>query len=74
MDRSVTGRDPFIAARVCASKATTAKWLRQAGLPAPVHRLVNGLPAALKVAAEIGWPVVVKPIDGERGEGVAELA
>lgn len=58
IDRSVTGRDPFIAATVCANKAMTAKWLRQAGLPAPVHKVVKGLPAALKAAAEIGWPVV----------------
>ncbi|MBE0549840.1 MAG: AMP-binding protein [Rubrivivax sp.] len=70
MDRSVTGRDAAIGARLCANKALTATLLRKAGLPAPVHKVVTNLQAALQAAHQIGWPVVVKPVDRERGEGV----
>ena len=70
MDRSVTGRDSAIGARLCTDKALTAILLRKAGLPAPVHKVVANLQAALKAAHQIGWPVVVKPVDRERGEGV----
>ncbi len=70
MDRSVTGRDTAIGARLCANKALTATLLRKAGLPAPVHKVVTNLQAALQAAHQIGWPVVVKPVDRERGEGV----
>jgi D-alanine-D-alanine ligase-like ATP-grasp enzyme len=70
MDRSVTGRDSAIGARLCADKALTAMLLRKAGLPAPVHKVVANLPAAMRAARQIGWPVVVKPADRERGEGV----
>lgn len=71
MDRSVTGRDSAIGARLCGNKALTAALLRRAGLPAPVHRVVTDVPAAAAAAHRIGWPVVVKPADRERGEGVA---
>ena len=70
MDRSVTGRDSAIGARLCTDKALTAILLRKAGLPAPEHRVVRSQQGALKAAHQIGWPIVVKPVDRERGEGV----
>jgi D-alanine-D-alanine ligase-like ATP-grasp enzyme len=68
--RSVTGRDSVIGAKLCADKALTATLLRNAGLPAPVHQVVDSAAAATQAARRIGWPVVVKPLDCERGEGV----
>jgi cyanophycin synthetase len=68
--RSVTGRDSALGARLCADKALTAALLRKAGLPAPVHWVVNSAAAAKQAALHLGWPVVVKPLDCERGEGV----
>lgn len=68
---SVSVRDSAIGAGLCANKAATAALLGRAGLPAPVHDVVRDLQAAIKAALEIGWPVVVKPLDRERGEGVA---
>ena len=70
MDRSATGRDPIVGARLCADKAATAALLRKAGLPAPVHKVVTTRQAAQRAARSLGWPVVVKPADCERGEGV----
>jgi cyanophycin synthetase len=73
--RQVTQRsaclfDSAISARACGDKVSTALLLRQAGLPAPVHVLVHSLEQAQAAALQIGWPVVIKPTDRERSEGV----
>ena len=70
IDRSVTEHVSAIGARLSSNKAMTAKVLRAHGLPAPVHKLVGDLRSAQEAAQQIGWPVVLKPVDGERGEGV----
>jgi cyanophycin synthetase len=62
--------DSAISAKACGDKLSTALLLRQAGLPAPVHVLVGSLEPAQAEALKIGWPVVIKPTDRERGEGV----
>ncbi|MBI1181870.1 MAG: hypothetical protein GC201_15090 [Alphaproteobacteria bacterium] len=51
-------------------KWLAANVLRDAGLPAPVHRLVGSAQEAVNVARLLGWPLVVKPADRDRGEGV----
>ena len=53
------------------SKALSVRALHLAGLPAPVHEVVTSLDAARSVAERLGWPVVVKPVDLDRGEGVS---
>lgn len=70
LDRSVTDDDSAIGARLSNSKATTAALLRSAGLPAPRHQLVRSIDEARRAALQLGWPVVIKPADAERGEGV----
>lgn len=49
---------------------TTANVLRVAGLPAPIHGLVTAESDAISAAKKIGYPVVIKPSDRDRGEGV----
>ncbi len=70
IDRSTTGADSAIGSKLSRNKACTASLLRMAGLPAPTHGLAQTTEKALGVARVIGWPVVIKPVDGERGEGV----
>jgi len=70
MDRSTTERDSAMGARLSQSKVHTARLLRMAGLAAPVHEVVGQVEEALQSARRIGWPVVVKPADLDRGEGV----
>lgn len=62
--------DSAMGAQVCADKVSTAMLLSQAGLPAPVHVLVSNVAQAQAAALHIGWPVVIKPADRERSEGV----
>lgn len=69
-EHSACLQDSAIAARACADKHVTALLLANAGLPAPVHHLVANVQSAQQAAAKLGWPVVVKPTDRERSEGV----
>ena len=70
IDRSSTDGDSAYAGKLSHNKAAAANLLRLAGLPAPNHRVVSTLPKALEAIAHLGYPVVVKPIDLNRGEGV----
>jgi cyanophycin synthetase len=69
-ERSACLSDSAIAAKACANKYSTALLLSHAGLPAPVHRWVASLEEAQMASTELGWPVVIKPADRERSEGV----
>lgn len=70
MDRSTTGFDSAIGAKLAQNKILTTNLLRDAGLPAPQNKLVTRKKDALTIALELGFPVVVKPSDQDRGEGI----
>lgn len=70
VDRSTTEHDSAIGAKLAGDKNWTARVLRDAGLPAPVHALVHTPEQAGSAAQAMGWPVVVKPVRCDRGEGV----
>ena len=70
LDRSTCELDSAIGLKLTFNKVSTANILRAAGLPAPVHGVVTTEKDALASGAKIGFPVVVKPTDLERGEGV----
>lgn len=68
--RSTTELDSAIGSRISQHKVVTAKILKLAGLPAPFHFFVTTLNQAQEAANKIGFPVVIKPADRDRGEGV----
>lgn len=70
IDRSMTDRDAALGAKLALNKLWSAALLRMAGLPAPQHLAVRTVQQAASAAAALGWPVVVKPADTDRGEGV----
>ncbi len=69
-DRSASDLDSAIAVRATQNKLLCARLLRDAGLPAPVHAQATSAAHAITLAEAIGFPVVVKPADRDRGEGV----
>lgn len=71
MESTYTDATSAIGARLAQRKDTSARLLRQAGLPGGENMLVDSPEAAVKAAAAFGGPVVVKPADLDRGLGVA---
>ncbi len=60
-----------VAESIAQDKDLTKRLLAAAGVPVPIGRPVTDLEDAAKVVEEIGgWPVVVKPRDGNQGKGV----
>lgn len=68
LDTSLT---PCIAAGFAKRKEIASGLLRAAGLPIARQRYARSLERALAGAHEIGYPVVVKPRDGNGGQGVS---
>jgi cyanophycin synthetase len=62
--------DSFIAAKIAFNKELTSTLLRNCGLPVPHSISVTDEDSAIAAAREIGYPVVVKPLDGSQGRGV----
>lgn len=63
-------RTSAIAESIAQDKELTKELLLAAGVPVPQGRPVTDFDDARRAAAEIGWPVVVKPRDGNQGKGV----
>mgnify|MGYP006154465883 FL=1 len=59
-----------VAESIAQDKDLTKHLLAAAGVPVPIGRPVASMDEARQVVAEIGWPVVVKPRDGNQGKGV----
>jgi acyl-coenzyme A synthetase/AMP-(fatty) acid ligase/D-alanine-D-alanine ligase-like ATP-grasp enzyme len=71
IDRSTTQNDSAIGLKLSSNKLSTANLLKQAGLPAPLHGFSNNIQEALHIANNIKYPIVIKPLDLGRGEGVS---
>ncbi len=65
-----TDRTPAIAESISRDKDLTKALLRSCGVPVPEGRVVNSAEDAWKASEDIGFPVVVKPCDGNHGRGV----
>ncbi len=70
IDRSNVDQDSRIGARLSQNKAQGNAFLKSSGLPTAEHFLVNDEVSALEAARALSWPVVVKPADRDRSEGV----
>ena len=67
---TMTSKTGALAVDIASDKDLTAKLLGSAGLPVPRQAAVRSLQQALDGAERIGFPVVVKPLDGNHGRGV----
>lgn len=60
-----------IAADISCDKELTKELIRTAGLPTPEGYVVSNLNDLQQYAAKLGYPVVVKPNNGNQGKGVS---
>ena len=67
---TMTSATSSIAVDIASDKDLTTKLLGAAGLPVPRQESVRSADQAVKVARRVGYPVVVKPLDGNHGRGV----
>jgi cyanophycin synthetase len=67
---TMTSRTSSIAVDIASDKALTNDLLSAAGVPVPRSETVRTEDQAVEAANKMGYPVVVKPLDGNHGRGV----
>ena len=67
---SITGSTPFIGVDIASDKNCTKSLLTRGGVPTPQGGVALSREEAVKIAASLGGPVVVKPLDANHGRGV----
>jgi cyanophycin synthetase len=68
---TMTSRTSGIAVDIASDKKLTNRLLDSAGLPVPRSEVVDTEDDAVAAARRIGYPCVIKPLDGNHGRGVA---
>ncbi|MEN8144335.1 MAG: cyanophycin synthetase [Gemmatimonadota bacterium] len=68
---TVTSETRHISVEIASDKEETNQILGDLGLPVPQQRLVYDAERAARLAARIGYPVVVKPLNANHGRGVS---
>jgi cyanophycin synthetase len=67
---TMTSQTSALAVDIASDKELTARLLGAAGLPVPHSQAVRTAEQAVRLAERIGYPVVLKPADGNHGRGV----
>ena len=67
---TMTSKTSALAVDIAGDKQLTRQLLESAGLPVPPGRIVRTADEAVEAATRVGFPVVVKPLDGNHGRGV----
>ncbi len=68
---TMTSVTSSLAVDIASDKELTNRLLAAAGLPVPSSEVVRRADDAVRIARRIGYPVVLKPLDGNHGRGVA---
>ncbi len=68
---TITSETRHIAVDIAGDKELTNRILGDLGLPVPKQEQVYSVEEAVEAAAELGYPVVVKPLDANHGRGVS---
>ncbi|HEY8867855.1 MAG TPA: cyanophycin synthetase [Candidatus Limnocylindrales bacterium] len=67
---TMTSRTSGIAVDIASDKSLTNRLLDSAGLPVPRAEVVETVDEAVIAAKRLGYPCVLKPLDGNHGRGV----
>ena len=66
---TVTGNTSSIAVEIACNKELTKRMLDEAAIPVPSGDLVSDEEGLRAVIEKIGYPIVIKPLDGNHGKG-----
>ncbi|MFP4631314.1 MAG: lysine biosynthesis protein LysX [Candidatus Acetothermia bacterium] len=69
----VTIVNDFQTVRLCGDKAFTSVKLKKEGVPTPDFRVAFDRKSALRAIEDIGYPAVLKPVDGSWGRMVSKI-
>jgi len=61
----------IIAADIAQDKDLTKRMLQGIGLAVPTGAVARDVERAVEIAEEIGFPVILKPLDGNQGRGIS---
>jgi cyanophycin synthetase len=70
IEATLTGNTSCIATDISCDKALTKEVLSSLYIPVAEGEIASNADEVLKVCHKIGYPVVIKPIDGNQGKGV----
>ena len=65
-----TSKVNVVGVRLARNKRLASENLREAGIPTPKHATAKSKSEAVTVAHQLGFPVVIKPLDADGGQGV----
>lgn len=68
---TITSETDYIATDLASDKEATNRILGDLGLPVPRQITATNVEEAKRAARRIGFPVVVKPLDGNHGNGIS---
>lgn len=68
---TITSETNYISVELASDKDETNRILADLGLPVPRQILVRNRDEALRAAKRLGFPVVIKPLDGNHGRGIS---
>ncbi len=71
IEAALSSQTSHIAVEIASDKELCTRLLHDLGLPVPRQRHVRDAEEAVDFANAIGFPVVVKPVDGNHGRGVS---
>ncbi len=71
IEAALTSQTSHTAVEIAADKELCTRLLHDLGLPVPRQYQVRDAEDAVEAANSIGYPVVVKPVDGNHGRGVS---
>ena len=67
---ALTDSTNSISIDISCNKQLTKQLLMESNIPVSYGDIANSMDEALEIASEIGYPVVLKPLDGNQGKGV----
>jgi cyanophycin synthetase len=71
IEATITENTSCISVDISCDKVVTKELLGEAGIPVPEGGVAYGTASALAIARDLGYPVVVKPHNGNQGRGVS---